>query len=116
MNSGRNDAMMEIEWDTCADPPAMLAFLRDQARERTLRLFACACCRRIWHLLVDERSRQAVEIAERYVDRQASEEELLKAQQAASQAAWGLLRAEAHAAAEAARAALSPSAVVWQTA
>src|SRR5262245_65269234 len=103
--------MEEAEWRSCTDPSAMLTFLRDQVSERKLRLFACACCRRLWHLLGDERSRQAVEVAERYADGLAGEEELLKANQAATWAALELVRAEAGAAAEASRAMSSSLAV-----
>jgi tetratricopeptide (TPR) repeat protein len=35
----------------------MVEFLNGRASERKLRLFACACCRRVWHLLADPRSR-----------------------------------------------------------
>ena len=51
---------------------------------RDLRLFACWCVRQVWHLLADERSRNAVEVAERYAMGEAAIDEL----DAASAAAW----------------------------
>jgi hypothetical protein len=35
---------------------------------RKLRLFACACCRRIEHLMKDPRSREAIRLGEQYAD------------------------------------------------
>jgi hypothetical protein len=72
----------EAGWLACSYPGSMLPYvLRGSARK--LRLFCCACVRRFWDLLTDERSRQAVEAAERWADGQATAKELAAAYQAA---------------------------------
>jgi hypothetical protein len=76
--------MTEAEWLNCTNSKLMLAFLRGKASERKLRLFACACCRRIWHLLTDARSRKAIEVAEQAADRLTNPQALLEA----SDCAW----------------------------
>jgi len=60
----------EQEWMTCTDPTSMILFLQATGKvsARKLRLVAVTCCRRVWPLLTDERSRRAVELAEQSVD------------------------------------------------
>jgi len=59
--------------------------------------FACWCVRHVWHLLADERSRKAVEVAEDYCEGNATKKELKKeraaADAAAFDAAWAALAA-----------------------
>src|SRR5262249_57133298 len=57
----------------------MLEFLWGKASDRKLRLFGCVCCRAIWELLTDERSREGVMVAECYADGQASTDQLAEA-------------------------------------
>lgn len=61
--------------------------------DRELRLFVCWCVRQVWHLLTDERNRQAVEVAERHAIGEATDEELAAAWAAAGADAWADVRA-----------------------
>ena len=77
--------------------------LRDELIDsKTLRLFAVWCARQVEHLLTDERSKNALTVAEKFANGIASQSELEAAWDAASAAAW-----DAVSAASAARAAVS---------
>jgi hypothetical protein len=62
--------MTEVEWLRCLEPQKMADFLNDRnwGSARKFRLFVCACVRRIWHLLSDDRYRVAVELSEQAAD------------------------------------------------
>jgi hypothetical protein len=68
----RTHAMTEAEWRACTDPTTMLESLRGRASHRKLRLFAVACCRRVWPVLRYGKGQEAVEMAERFADGHAS--------------------------------------------
>jgi hypothetical protein len=69
--------MTEQEWLECESAQEMLRHLYGWTRyERKLNLFAGACCRHVWHLLTDPRSREAVEVAEQHADGLATNDEL----------------------------------------
>jgi hypothetical protein len=74
--------MTEAEWNASIRPGALIACVARMSRElssRKMHLFGCACCRRVWHLLRDQRSHCAVEVAERYADGLAGRKELASA-------------------------------------
>ena len=60
--------MTEQDWLSCADPVAMLRSLRGRVSDRKLRLFGCACCRRIWAQLPREANRALVAAVEDWPD------------------------------------------------
>jgi hypothetical protein len=104
--------MTEKEWQTCREWSWLLGHVgkyggvtRSKGGRRQLRLFGCACVRRIWRLLRDPRSRRAVEIAELYADGLASSAELRDAEREAKAA-----NVEAHRKAKDARTTQDPAA------
>lgn len=56
--------MTEAQWMHSTDLSAMLETLGGEVSDSKLRLFACACCRRIWELIDTDLHRRAVEYAE----------------------------------------------------
>ena len=77
----------EERWLRSNSPEAMLRLLGKRASGRKLRLFACACCRRVWQRIKSLRCRNAVEVAERHADQQVTDDELHRARLAANSAA-----------------------------
>ena len=56
--------------------------------ERVMRLFAVWCARQVQHLMTDARSIAALDVAERFANGEATQEELAAARAAAWDAAW----------------------------
>jgi hypothetical protein len=79
--------LTEAQWLNAEEPDSLLSYLeqhqvitRVPGGRRRLALFACACCRLVWHLFEDEASRRAVEVSERAAEGQASRQELAAAE------------------------------------
>ena len=87
--------MNEAEWLACADPDEMLAYLHGKISDRKFRLFACACCRRVAHLIRPMRNpglakavdyRRVIEAAEQVADGLLGDAELAVLQEQAVKA------------------------------
>jgi len=82
------------EKDKCVASRRTVLWMKDIEKE--LRLFACWCVRNtplpggrvVWDLLTDKRSRNAVVVAERFANGDATLDELLEARNAAWETAW----------------------------
>jgi hypothetical protein len=60
--------MTEDEWLTCEDPRRMLWHIESAASDRKMRLFGCACSRRVWHQFQDERLDRVLFGIEQFAD------------------------------------------------
>ena len=103
---------LETAWNTCKRPDWMI-WLLNKLRfqdDQTYRLYACRCVRdtpladgrRVWDLLTDQRSRTAVEVAEKFANGNATQNEMAAARDAAWDATWDTAGDTARAAAGAA--------------
>jgi hypothetical protein len=89
--------MTEQEWLSCEYLSSMWGELNLRHNrlvtgnngKRKLRLFAAACCRRIWDLFPEDRCRRAVEVCERSAEGRAATGELVAARQALAGAERG---------------------------
>jgi hypothetical protein len=71
--------MTEAEWLTAIDPKSMLEYVTNPPElsdNRKLRLFACACIRRLGQVVTDRRLRAALDTAEAFADGRALNREL----------------------------------------
>ena len=71
--------MTETEWLKCGNPILQFEHDRGWPSPRKQRLFATACCRRIGHLLTDERWWNGISVAELYADRRTARPALIDA-------------------------------------
>jgi hypothetical protein len=85
--------MTEAKWLAGVDPDALLKCMaalghsRTKGGKRRLRLFGCACCRRIWPQLDDD-SRAAIEASERFADGLLPQKELARVESETLHRGW----------------------------
>ena len=98
-NFALTHATMAEVWNACPRVDWLIWCMLRLGKEpdrKALRLFACWCVRStpitngrtVWDLLTDERSRNAIVVAERFASGHATEQERAAARDAARDAAW----------------------------
>ena len=118
---------MSEAWNACPRADWLIWILEKIGHKldsKTLRLFVCWCVRetplfggqKVWDLLTDERSRNAVVVTERFANGDATEEELADARDAARDASWSAAWSAAWAARYAASAAEDAPDAAWSAA
>src|SRR5262249_28657058 len=81
--------MTEADGLESIDPKGMMEFVRNRTSDRKWRLYLCGGCRHIAHLFFRPESLAAVEVAERFADGAASQEELNRAHWEAESPTFG---------------------------
>ena len=105
---------MADAWNTAKPDWLIWIATREGVLDKTsLRLFVCWSVRQVWHLLTDERSRTAVDVAERFAKGEATSNELAAARAAAVAAARAAAVDAAVAAWDAAVAAAGDAQASW---
>jgi len=80
---------MQQVWDTIKPEWLVWTATRDGVlTDKEQRLFAVFCARQVEHLLTDQRSRDAIDVADRFARGLATDSELAAARDAAWAAAW----------------------------
>ncbi len=67
---------------------ALICLRAVDGRDKEIRLFAVWCARQVQHLMKDQRSIEAIDVAEKYAHGLATEDELTTAGAAAGSASW----------------------------
>ena len=93
-----------LKIDAIPSQDRLWAVLRtDLVSERLMRLFAVWSARQVQHLMIDIKSIEALDVTERFANKEATKQEMDAAGAAARDAAWAAARAAARDAAAAAQ-------------
>lgn len=89
---GKNDPYAPLAYSTILESngldDALWCLRAEPQHSRIWRMYAVRCARRVQHLMTDERSIQALDVAERHARGEATDSELTTAWDAAKDAAW----------------------------